>query len=162
MENLILAFLCRDPEQLYRINRFLQKEGLEKLATDDFSASDRQQIAKVIFNSLTQDNKDPDQYIQEELVDFLPVLDEILPKESTQAGKGSLQKQQEVVIRTIMNVRRQYTNTRIQELRYLQTDEDQQSEGESIDQDAINGKMVSLIKARGLLDRCLSRPIIVD
>ncbi len=168
MENLVLAFLCRDPEQLYRMNRFLQKEGLNRLAVDDFSASDRQQVAKVVFTSLTQDSRDPDQYIREELADLLPALDDILPDGVPQAGPSSQQKHQEEIIRIILNIRRQRTNSRIQELRFLQVEEDrqadesQQADFKVLDQEAVNREMMALIKTRGLLDRCLSRPIMVD
>jgi len=44
MESEILRYLTKDPEQLYRINRCLQSNRLEKLGADDFSLTEFQEL----------------------------------------------------------------------------------------------------------------------
>jgi len=158
MEQLILVFLYKDPEQLYRINRFLQNQRLDRLSADDFLFSEHQQLMKLIYQSLTQNEMDSDQYLQKKMAEEFPIpLD--LPKESDHK-KVDEKKELEDIIRTVMLLRQNAVNAQIQEYRFLQSN--QAEPVEKADLQSFQDSLMKLIKTRGVLDKSLAGPILLD
>jgi DNA primase len=67
----ILGILLRDPSLLFRIDRALQEEKLDRFAEQDFLRSDYQQIFTILHFSLEQDEIEPYKYIQNKLSSLL-------------------------------------------------------------------------------------------
>ena len=164
MEKQVLAFLLDDPEKIYRINRWLQKEALERLSTEDFSFTEHRQASEVIFRSITQDELDPALFIQE---NFSSDLDFILDKpvniiqgETEKEKKDASDRELEEVIRLIMQLRQYHVNWMISQLRFLESNQDEQPD--KADRKVQQENFLMLVKARGLLDRALAKPLILD
>jgi len=164
MEKQVLAFLLEDPEKIYRINRWLQKEALERLSTEDFSLTEHRQAAEVIFRSIMQDELDPALFVQE---NFSSDLDFILDKpvniiqgETEKEKKDASDRELEEAIRLIMQLRLQHVNWMISQLRFLESNQDVQPE--KTDRKIQQENFLMLVKARGLLDKALAKPMILD
>jgi hypothetical protein len=69
MEQLVITYLLRNPEQTYRINRYMQNQKMERLTTVDFQFSEYQQALDTIYQALKQSDQDPDTYLQESMAD---------------------------------------------------------------------------------------------
>jgi len=164
MEKQLLDFLMRFPEQLYKINRTLQIVGLNRLTRYDFSFADCQQVAELIFKSLTQNDLDPNEFIRDNMLDE---IDLFTPEpgqtgdEKTEKRKDSPQSRElEEAVRIILQLRRTAVNTQITQLRFLQTsNEDEQS---NKDLEVYQTSLLHLIKQRWILDKALSLPIRMD
>lgn len=163
-EEQVLGFLVKDPEQLYRLNRFLQREGLERLSVEDLAFTDHQQVMDIVVKSLAQDQEDPDQFIQNALDAELDLfhLEEPLDEQGDEIKENSRPDTRELeeAIRLIMQLRRGSVNTQINQLSFLQTGSGEEA--------AQNGSqdfqpiLMRLIKLRGILDKALAKPIILD
>jgi DNA primase len=164
MEKQVLAFLLDDPEKIYRINRWLQKEALDRLSVEDFTFSEHSQIVEIVFKSITQDDLDPSHFVQEILsgeLDFIfekPV--KLSPGETEKEKKDASVRELEEIIRLIMQLRQIQVNELINQLRFLESNQEEpQDKSERTDQQE---NFMKLIKARGLLDKALAKPMIID
>jgi DNA primase len=164
MEKQVLAYLIDDPEKIYRINRWLQKEALQRFSTEDFSLSEHSQIAEIIYKSITQDDLDPAHFIQENLsgeLDFiLEKLTKLGPRETEKEKKDASDRELEEIIRLIMQLRQIQVNGLINQLRFLESNQDELPD--KLESKAQQDNFMKLIKARGLLDKALAKPMVID
>ena len=164
MEKQVLAYLLNDPEKIYRINRWLQKESLERLSADDFSLSEHQQAAEVIFKSITQDELDPAHFVQENISgEFDFVMEKpagIQHSETEKEKKTTNDRELEEVIRLVMQLRLTQVNGLVNQLRFLQSSQEEPLDKK--DQGVQQEHFMRLIKARGFLDKALAKPMILD
>lgn len=164
MEKQVLAYLANDPEKIYRINRWLQKEALERLSLEDFIFTEHRLAAEIIFKSITQDSLDPVHFIQENIsidLDFL--IEESANKKNGETEKENNDgnnRELEEITRLIMQLRQNQVNGLINQLRFLQSNHEQPID--KLDQEAHQEKFIQLIKARGLLDKALAKPMIIN
>jgi hypothetical protein len=99
----------------------LQQNSLEHLSAQDFSATQNQQFFELITQSLSQDELEPAEYIQEQKPEG---LDEYLEE----AGKHHLSSERKTdswlddLFRTVIRIRTQVINQNLRELKYLQED----------------------------------------
>lgn len=160
MELYILNYLMRDPEQIYRINRFMQSQKLDRLTREDFQFSEHQQLIESIYQAVKQNDIDPDEYLQNNLADEEIILPEGLSKDKPEEEKVDEKRELEDIIRTIMLIRQYAVNTQIQAYRFLQ---DNQTEPvEESDQKSFQKNLVKLIQNRGVLDKALAGPFQLD
>lgn len=165
MEQQVLGFLIRDPEQLYRINRCLQKENLARVSALDMAFSDHQQVMELVLASLTQDALDPDKFVQDKLSEEAALypdfkLDEGEKRDDNSAAQADDPREVEEVVRLLIELRRADTNARINQLRFLHSEVvDDDPEARKISDP---NRLVKLIQQRGLLDKALSKPIRVE
>lgn len=162
MEQQVLGFLIRDPEQIYRINRCLQTENLARVSAEDMAFSDYQQVMKLVLQSLAQNDLDPDEFVQENLAGDFDFFE--APQGAAQAdqenGHMSDTREIEEVVRLLIELRREEVNARINQLRFVHASlEENGTEGERLS-DPI--QIADLIKKRRLLDKALSKPIQID
>jgi DNA primase len=121
MERYLLATLLHQPDLLHRLDRLLQQNLLEHLSAQDFSATQNQQFFQLITQSLSQDELEPAEYIQEQKPEG---LDEYLEE----AGKHHLSSERKAdswlddLFRTVIRIRTQVINQNLRELKYLQED----------------------------------------
>jgi DNA primase len=59
LERFCLGVLLRDPEQLYKVDRELQRLSLERLSVQDFSATEHQVLYQAARDALKQDEEEP-------------------------------------------------------------------------------------------------------
>lgn len=163
VEQHVLSFLTRGPELVYKINRYLQEQGLDRLAAEDMFFSEHQQVLSVILDSLSQDKEDPDIYVREEMGEDMENY-AILPMEIKNREENNQRpmyvRELEEAIRLIMHLRRVAVDEQISQLRFLQesgaNDNDEEVGKE------IPSRLFNLVKQRGLLDRALAKPVVMD
>lgn len=164
VEKQVLAYLVNDPEKIYKINHWLQKEALERLSAEDFSLTENRQVAEIIFKSITQDQLDPVQFIQENTsidLDFLLEKPDNLKQEQTEKEKqAASDRELEEIVRQIIQLRQDQVNGLVNQLRFLQSNQEQPPD--KLDQTKQQENFMALVKARSLLDKALAKPIILD
>lgn len=161
LEQEIIAFLCKAPELRFRIDRFLRECGLQHLSLSDFIHTENQEMIKIIFDSLLQDEEEPVDYISEK-IDITQLITEVnhspLPEEDEKKPVSRM-RQLEETARLILLARQLNINQEIQQLRFLQSEQQSQiKEADPPDQTMLT-RLVELIRARGLVDRALALPI---
>jgi len=161
MEKYILQYLFRNPDQLYRTNRYLQTQKLERLNMSDFQFSEHQQLLDLLHQALKQNEIESDQYLQENIPDELASLLENPPlaahKENEKIDES---RELEDIIRTLMLIRQHAVNAQIQGYRFMQ---DQQTDpAEQDDRLTFQKNLMRLIQARAILDKVLAAPLQLD
>ncbi len=155
----ILAYLIKLPESKYKIDRFLRSSGLNHLTVSDFTSTENQHFAKLIFDSLSQDDLDPVDYITSRIEDesIFTEIERSHPPATPDEKKNSELRQLEEITRLVMQTRQLSINQQIKDFQFLQSSQDEENVGE---QDVVLQKrLLDLIKMRGLLDRALSKPV---
>ncbi|HUV15233.1 MAG TPA: DNA primase [Pelolinea sp.] len=167
MERQVLAYLVKNPEQQHRVNRFLQEEDLKPLAVHDFSFTEHQQAVELIFRAVRQDAFEPHHFIMENLpeeLDFILEENEEIKKDD-QEGKQDQEKadaalrELEETIRLVMQLRQLSVNAQINQLRYIQSNQEEPPGQKDLAE--MLASLNQLIKNRGLLDKALSKPILL-
>ena len=155
----ILAYLSKLPESKYKIDRFLRSSGLNHLTVSDFTSTKNQLSAKLIFDSLSQDDLDPVDYITSGMEEesIFTEIDHSHPPATPDEKKKSELRQLEETTRLVMQTRQLSINQQIKDFQFLQSS---QNEENNEKQDVVLQKrLLDLIKMRGLLDRALSKPV---
>lgn len=125
MESYCLSVLFRKPELLYRLDRKFQEFGLSPLAVEDFEYTDHQLLFGVIRLAVEQDEKDHHHYV----ISHLPEAVNDLSKELlVRTEKLDLMddKLMEELLARFMDLRRANAMSSVNQLRFLQEDEQQQ------------------------------------
>jgi DNA primase len=129
LEAYCLGILLRHPNLIYRIDRALQKSGLNRLSSQDFQDASYQALMKLIQISLDQDFSDPLQVLLGSLpVSLMELADSLLAR--TENLDASEDRILEDLLRAFLDLRRRNVNQSIDHLRFLM--EDAQLEGELI------------------------------
>lgn len=158
LERHCLSLLIREPEWLHVLNRYLQKMNLSRVEMYDFEHADYQLLAREIMQSLEQDVDEPLNFIYLNLPENLQPVYEVLREESA-IEKGTDQKLQEDLIRSMLKLRLVRVNAGLQQMRFLL--EDMQEQGEK----GINPYQDMIVRytlLRGRLDQALGRTIQLD
>jgi len=131
LENHIMAAILRQPDIVYRLDRMLQQNNLDRLKDADFSSTQNQQLYKLVLESLNQDEVDPIVYIQE----HKPIGIEFFSEEAQRFGMDSVVKFDDMLsdcFRTILRVRQLSIHQNLQEMKYLQEDGEENRTDETI------------------------------
>ncbi len=159
LERHCIHMLVREPEWLHIVDRALQKAGLNRLDIADFEQADYQFYARLVMQSLDQDEMEPEQYITTHVTDDLAAGLITLLSEDFASEIRLEQKLQEDLVRTALLLRQVRVNEGLKQMRYLL--EDIQEQGET----GINPYQDMILRytlLRGLLDQALGRPIQLD
>ena len=162
VEREILAHLIKLPESKYKIDRFLRSSKLDHLTVSDFTSTENQHTAKITFDSLLQDDLDPVDYITSRMGEesILTVINYSQPPKTSEGEKNTYLRQLEEAARLVMQARQLSVNQQIKDFRFLQSSQNEENNGK---QDIVlQDRLLELIKKRGLLDRALSNPVIID
>ncbi|MEM5775166.1 MAG: hypothetical protein AAGU05_09220, partial [Anaerolineaceae bacterium] len=159
MEAHCLRLLLRQPDMIYQVDRFLQKNGLGRFSETDFDLSDHQQIARLLLASLAQDHLDARQYMQENIAETLDDTWRALQADM-QHGEPNAEKRFEDLMRTLMALRLLKINQGIQQMRFLQEDLQEQEAPPELNpyQDLIGQSIL----ARSRLEKALAKPLMPD
>jgi DNA primase len=164
LEQEIIAFLCKEPEIRFRIDRFLRECGLQHLSLSDFMHTENQEMIKIILESLEQDTLEPVDYISDR-IDISQLITEVnhspLPEEDEKKPVPHM-RQLEETTRLILLARQININQEIKQLRFLQTEQQSQTVETTLPDQTLLSRLVELIRARGLVDRALAQSIKIE
>lgn len=131
LEKHILAAILRQPDIVYRLDRMLQQNNLDRLKDADFSSTQNQHLFALIQESLSQDELDPVVYIQ----DQKPIGIESYSEEAQRFSMDSVIKFDDMLsdcFRTILRMRQITIHQSLQEMKYLQEDGEENKTDEAI------------------------------
>jgi DNA primase len=128
IESHCLGVLLRKPELLYRVDRKLQEFGLSPLAAEDFEYTDHQLLFGILRRAVEQDEKDHPNFLTTHLPEALTALSQDMLAQTEQIDELDDKLLEELVAR-FLDLRRAHAMTNINQLRFLQEDEQQQGGG---------------------------------
>ncbi len=153
LEKEALQALLRDPESLYRLNRSLGLLGLESFDETDFMESDFRQGFKLVKASLEQDLMSPKEYLEENLPEGLEEKDE--PPTMSKILPPSEEKRLAEQVRTVVRIRRNVVQDRIQEIQFLQSE----LEEKTFSEEEAQILLLELLNRRRILDLAFQSPL---
>jgi DNA primase len=153
MEMHCLRLLLQQPETLYSLDRALLSSGLSRLSTQDFEFTDQQSIARLLLDSLEQEEMEPSQYIVENCPDSLEEIMVELQKPFS-LGEPSSAKRMGDLLRTLLNLRLLRVDEGIRQMRFMQEELQEQGEVEALPYQEL---IPQYILARGRLENALSK-----
>ncbi len=146
-----LSVLLRRPDLVYRVDRALQENGLNRLSVDDFQSSDHQALLRLVDESLKQDHAEPQLFVQNSLdLQLMELVDQLLMK--TEKLDPNEDKVLEDLVRTLLVLRQRRLFQEIEHIRYLM-EEAQLIEDSNVAD--YQKTMVQYIAARSRLDQAL-------
>lgn len=130
IEHYCLAVLLRKPDLLYRLDRKLEEFGLSPLAVEDFEYTDHQLLFEVLRQAMSQDEKDHGHFVLAKIPEALTALTTELFSR-TEKLDPSEDKLLDDLLARFLDLRRTHAMTNVNQLRYMQEDE-QQIGGENL------------------------------
>jgi len=125
IESYCLSVLLRRPELLYRIDRNLEGAELSPLAVEDFEYTDHQLLFAALRMAVEQDEKEHQHYLIGHLSEsLLPLVNGLL----SQTEKLDLldEKLVDDLLDRFLDLRRTHAMVNVNQLRFIQEDEQQQ------------------------------------
>jgi len=113
-----VGILLREPELVYKVDRELGRDGLERFNQRDFQNTNYQILVKYIKDSINQEEEEPRDYIINHLPeDFVDTVDELL----VMTGKLNLKSDKvlEDLMRAFLNLRKWQIVKKNDHFRYL-------------------------------------------
>jgi DNA primase len=151
LEAHILSIVLRRPDLVYRVDRALQENGLNRLSVDDFQTGDHQALLQLVEESLAQDRSEPQLYIQNSLsLPLMDLVDRLLAK--TDRLDPNEDKVLEDLVRTLLVLRKRRLYQEIEHIQYLM-EEAQLVKDQSVVE--IQKTMKEYIAVRNRLDQAL-------
>ena len=113
-----VGILLREPELIYKVDRALSRDGLDRFGEKDFQNTDFQILVKYIREALTQADEEPrDNIINKLPEDFIAIVDELL--ELTKGLNPKSDRVLEDLMRAFLNLRKWQIVKRNDHYRYL-------------------------------------------
>jgi DNA primase len=113
-----LSVLLRRPDLVYRVDRALQENGLNRLSIDDFQSSDHQALLQLVDESLKQDHSEPQLFVQNSLsLPLMELVDQLLIKSDKLDPNED--KVLEDLVRTLLVLRHRRLSQEIEHIRFL-------------------------------------------
>lgn len=125
IESYCMGVLLRKPSLLYRLDRSLQEFGLTPLAAEDFEYTDHQLVFDVVRMAVEQDEKDHQHYLAAHLPDAVSEVSKDLLAQAENLDPVEDKLLEEVLAR-LVDLRRANAMANINQLRFLQEEEQQQ------------------------------------
>ncbi len=114
-----VGILLREPEMIYKVDRALSRDGLDRFCEKDFQNADFQILIKHIKEALAQADEEPRDYIIAHLPeDFEEIVDELLAM--TQNLNPNADKVLEDLMRAFLNLRKWQIAKHNDHYRFLQ------------------------------------------
>lgn len=151
LEEHILSVLLRRPDLVFRVDRALQENRLNRLSVDDLQTGDHQALLRLVDESLQQDRAEPQLFIQNSLsLPLMDLVDRLLAK--TEQLDPNEEKVLEDLVRTLLVLRQRRLYQEIEHIQFL-LEEAQLVEDQSVAD--IQKTMMEYIAARSRLDQAL-------
>lgn len=158
LERHVLRLLIREPQWLNDLDRFLQKNDLNRLDVQDFEHADHQLLSRLIIQSLEQDQVEPDLYVREQVTDDVKFLVDELDKEN-QKGNQLEERMKEDLMLSLMKLRLLRVNEGMQQMHFML--QVLMEEGER-SLNPYQEMITRYTQLRRLLDKALGSPIQLD
>jgi DNA primase len=152
-----LGLLLQKPDDLYNLDRALQQCGLNSLSVDDFDSVAHQQITALLIQALAQDEVETLQHIEANLDEGLREGFKKLAHPKNTNDEKNHNKVLEDLIRSVMTIRSLRVKEMLNQLRYMQQDEENNEELANIQKMSIQYTLL-----RGKLDRALGKPVLTS
>ncbi len=152
LEEFTLVNLLTEPESLYLINRALVSFGLPELTRVDFQYGDYQHLFDLLKSSLEQDEYEAIDYLELKTSEIEDIIK--LPEKPVSADTEDQAKLFKDRLRTILHIRRNNIEDRLQEIYFLQNEADEQT----YTSNEANVLYMDLIEARRRIDEALISP----
>jgi DNA primase len=152
----LLNLFLNQPEILYPVNRALQSASLASISLADFDNSDHVIIARLVFDALDQDARDPQDYIQAELPEVLEERFSQLSRQEIQDKPISEDRLVEDLVRSVVHLRQIRTREGLNQLRFMEEEPDMLPE----ERRAITEQILQLTLLRSRLDQAQVKPIL--
>ena len=158
IEKHLTLLLMNDPELIYDLNRFLNKNEMEPLSIADVESGDLQVILALILHSLQQIDLDPSTYVKNNLSEEM----DWLKTEMLNAIPEGVTPDRiiEDLSRTLLTLRRLRINEKINNLLLVQ--ENNEAKQAIVLDAAIQADLMKNIKLRAALEKALSTPYVND
>jgi DNA primase len=151
LEEHILSVLLRRPDLVYRVDRALQENGLNRISVDDLQTGDHQALLQLVDDSLKQDHSEPQLFVQNSLsLPLMDLVDRLLAK--TDQLDPNEDKVMEDLVRTLLVLRQRRLFQEIEHIQFLM-EEAQMVEDQDVAD--IQKTMMEYIAARSRLDQAL-------
>jgi DNA primase len=151
LEEHILSVLLRRPDLVYRVDRALQENGLNRLLVGDFQTGNHQALLQLVVESLQQDHAEPQLFVQNSLsLPLMDLVDRLLAK--TDQLDPNEDKVLEDLVRTLLVLRQRRLYQEIEHIQFL-LEEAQLVEDQSVAE--IQKTMMEYIAVRSRLDQAL-------
>ncbi|UCD99845.1 MAG: DNA primase [Chloroflexota bacterium] len=151
LESHCLGVLLRRPELVYKVDRALQENGLNRLSINDFQSGDHQALLQLVDESLKQDHAEPELFVQNSLsLPLMELVDQLLMK--TDNLDPNEDKVLEDLVRTVLVLRQRRLYQQIEHIQYLMEEPQITAEDNLVE---YQNTMVQYIAARNRLDRAL-------
>jgi DNA primase len=114
-----VGILLREPELIYRVDRALSQDGLERFDESDFQNADYKILVRTIQEAISQSDEEPTDYIINKLPeDFISIVDELLIQTEDLNPKSD--RVLEDLMRAFLNLRKWQIIKQNDHYRYLQ------------------------------------------
>lgn len=157
-----VGILLREPELIYKVDRALSKDGLDRFCETDFQNTDFQILVKYIRDALTQSNEEPIDYIIKRLPeDFIEIVDELLVMTEDLDPKSD--KVLDDLMRAFLNLRKWQIIKQNDHYRFLQENNHENGDFKAAEfQKDISLKLQEKHKIDKAMQRYTSRTATVD
>jgi len=153
MEAHCLRLLLRNPEAVYTLDRVLQSANLTRFSPQDFEGADHKAIARLIMQSLEQEQVEPLKFLADNvegsLQDLMQILQAALPY-----GEPNPNKLNDDLVRTLLKLRLLRVNEGVRQMRFMQEDLQNQAESALAPYQELIGQY---IQVRGRLEAAEKR-----
>jgi DNA primase len=150
-----LRLLLRQPDALYMVDRALQGAGLGRFGIGDYDYTEHQALARLILQSLDQDDLDPVHFIQENIPEAVQDLAQnlltLIPE-----GEPTSEKLIDDLIVTVIRLRKLRVADALDQLRFMQEDLQQQGD---LSFGSYQETFIQYQQVRDRLDRALVQPM---
>jgi DNA primase len=127
MEAFALGVLLRRPDLLYRVDRDLQKFGLQRISPDDFQHSDHKAILHLLQESIDQDVAEPLNHVLNRLsLPMMEVADDLLAR--TEKLDPNDERVLGDLLRALLDMRKSRLAQSLEYLRFTMEDSQQQGD----------------------------------
>lgn len=156
LETHCLAYLLKEPEKLYQLNRQLGLLELPILSLEDFQEADCKHAFGIVQASLEQDAEPAIDYIEQHLPDIFDTQD--LPKGLKHYLGHSQGKTFFEQFRSILRLRKYIVEDRIQDIQFIQADE----EARRYSKEEADKLFIELLTMRRVIDQALASPFLPE
>jgi DNA primase len=153
-----LRLLLRQPDAFYFLDRALQNAGLARFEPHELAYTDHQMLARLIQQSLAQDQLDPHQYIAENVSESLADLLRQM-QEPIEHGEPSTEKLIEDLIGTVLRLRQVRITEEMNQLRYMQEDLQQ---GGDMRLESFDERVIWSTQVLARIERANGQPLQLD
>ena len=155
-----IGFMLHEPEKLYQFNRQLGLLNLPGLTLEDFLESDSKVAFGIIQKSLEQDAEPALDYIKLHLPDYFDLDGEtnVSVNENEEKIGPSESKTFLEQFKTILRLRKNLNDDRLQEIQFLQSDE----EARRYSKEEAEFFYFELLDKRRVLDKALASPFLPE